>query len=54
MSPIYSINRVRLAVARELLKQQDLDAAVERVAEQLGLPVEAVREALAVASGEPA
>ena len=41
---IYSINFVRLAVARALLSTRDTEAAIEQVAERLSIPVEAVRQ----------
>lgn len=53
---IYSHETVRFEVARALLKESagSLDAATERAAEVLALPVESVRLVLAVVPGQAA
>ena len=43
---VYSINTVRLAVARALLAPMDLEKAIAHVAETLAIPQETVREVL--------
>lgn len=51
---VYSIEKVREAVARALILGAGRETAVHAAAQSLGISVEAVREALAISEGETA